>query len=158
MPIPQNSTKRRGAVGVIVRDERLLVIQRSEFVPAPLTYCFPGGGIEANETEEEALVREIQEELGVPVAPMRRLWRSTTRWGVDLAWWLADFPAEFEPRPAPAEVASVQWCTLDEMARLPALLGSNREFLAALAKGEIQLDLSDSAPCCRLELRERSAG
>lgn len=142
---PQQPAQRRGAVGVIVRQSRLLIIRRSQFVPAPLKYCFPGGGIEPGETEEQALVREIREELAVPVTPVRRVWQSVTSWGVDLAWWLADLPSEHQPVPAPAEVASVHWYTPAEMAGLSQLLESNRQFLAALARGEISLDGGDDA-------------
>ena len=56
---------RRGAVAIVVREGRMLVIRRSRHVIAPLTYCFPGGGIEDGETEETAVVREVHEEIGV---------------------------------------------------------------------------------------------
>ena len=74
MTIPDDPG-RRGVVGVVVRDGRMLVIRRSRSVVAPLVYCFPGGGIEAGESEEEALVREFREEIGVTIRPVRRLWR-----------------------------------------------------------------------------------
>jgi ADP-ribose pyrophosphatase YjhB (NUDIX family) len=32
-------------------------------------YVFPGGGVEGDETHEEALIRECKEELGILVAP-----------------------------------------------------------------------------------------
>lgn len=133
-------TRRRGAVAVIVRDERLLVIRRSKLVPAPGKFCFPGGGIEPGEAEHAALVREIEEELAVVVTPIRRLWSSVTSWGVELAWWLADIEPDTQPIPSPAEVESVHWCTIDEMDQLPHLLESNREFLAALRRGEFALE------------------
>ena len=131
---------RRGAVAVIVREGRLLVIRRSESVVAPGAFCFPGGGIEADETEEQALVREIQEELGVIIHPVRRLWRSVTPWRVELAWWLGTIPAGASLAANPAEVASVHWHTPAEMLALDRLLESNHAFLAALAAGEIVLD------------------
>ena len=80
---------RRGSVAGVVRDGRLLVIRRSQFVVAPRTFCFPGGAIEGSESEEEALVREIREELGVTVRPERRIWQSVTPWHVHLSWWLS---------------------------------------------------------------------
>ena len=92
MPIPDDPG-RRGVVGVVVRDGRMLVIRRSRSVVAPLVYCFPGGGIEAGESEEEALVREFREEVGVAVRPVRRLWQCVTAWKVDLAWWLVEMAA-----------------------------------------------------------------
>lgn len=127
---------RRGAVAVIVRQGRLLVIRRSEHVVAPLAYCFPGGGLEGDEDESTALVREIHEELSAIVRPVERLWQSVTPWGVALAWWLAELPAEAMIVPNPAEVACVHWLAVGEMAALDELLSSNRDFLAALARGE----------------------
>jgi (d)CTP diphosphatase len=127
---------RRGVVAVILRDERLLVIRRSLSVVAPGAFCFPGGGIEAGETEPQALIREMQEELGVDVTPLRLIWRSVTPWRVDLAWWLTQLPADALLRPNPAEVASVHWHSAGEMRELAGLLESNHHFLAAYARGE----------------------
>lgn len=131
---------RRGVVAVIPNGEKLLVIRRSQLVVAPGAFCFPGGGIEPGETEDEALIRELREELQVDMLPMRCLWRSRTAWGVELAWWLARLPADCVPRPSPAEVESYHWHTPAEIAALPGLLQSNHEFLAALARGEFSLE------------------
>ncbi len=131
---------RRGAVAIAVRDERMLVIRRSRSVVAPLAYCFPGGGIEPGESEEEALIREFREEIAVTLRPLRRLWRCTTDWKVELAWWLGELEPDAAPVANPAEVASVHWFTPEEMAALPDLLPSNREFLDLVLRGEIHLD------------------
>jgi 8-oxo-dGTP pyrophosphatase MutT (NUDIX family) len=130
---------RRGAVAIVVQDGRLLVIRRSRHVIAPLTYCFPGGGIEAGETEETAVVREVREEIGLPIRPVRRLWECVTAWKVHLAWWLADMDPGVVAVPNPREVESIHWFTPREMASLPELLDSNREFLDLIEKGEIRL-------------------
>ena len=130
---------RRGAVAVVVRDGRLLVIRRSRHVVAPGMFCFPGGGIESGESDADALVREIREELGVAVRPLRPVWRSTTPWGVRLHWWLSALDADVRLVPDPNEVESVHWYTPDEMARLPDLLPSNRSFLEALRRDQIDL-------------------
>ena len=131
---------RRGAVAIIVRDGRMLVIRRSRHVIAPLVYCFPGGGIENGETEEAAVIREVREEVGVAIEPRRRLWECVTAWKVHLAWWLADMDPAAVPQPDPREVESVHWFTLDEMAAQSELLDSNREFLDLIASGEIRLE------------------
>ena len=118
----------------------MLVIRRSRLVVAPLIYCFPGGGIESEESEEVALVREFREELGTAFRPLRRLWRCKTPWKVELAWWLAELSAGSVPTANPREVESVHWLTLQEMAQLADLLESNQEFLKLLARGEISLE------------------
>lgn len=129
---------RRGAVAVVLRGDRMLVIRRSRTVVAPLTYCFPGGAIEPGETEEAALVREFREEVGVTIRPTRRLWECVTPWKVQLGWWLAEMDPAETPVPNPREVESIHWVTPAEMAQLPELLESNRRFLDLVAAGEIR--------------------
>ncbi len=136
---PDTDIRRRGAVAVVLREARFLVIRRSDVVLAPGAFCFPGGGIEGEESEEQALVREIQEELGVAIRPVRRVWQSVTRWRVALAWWLGELDGDVTLSPNPAEVAEIYWLTAKEMLAHPMLLESNREFLAALDGGEIVL-------------------
>jgi 8-oxo-dGTP pyrophosphatase MutT (NUDIX family) len=131
---------RRGAVAIVVRDGRMLVIRRSRHVIAPLVYCFPGGGIEDGESEEAAVVREVFEELGVEIVPRRRLWECVTAWKVHLAWWLADMDPAAVPVPNPREVESVHWFTVAEMAGQTDLLASNREFLELVTRGELRLE------------------
>lgn len=51
---------RRGAVAIIVREARCLMIRRAEGIAVPGAYCFPGGGIEDGETEAQAVRRELR--------------------------------------------------------------------------------------------------
>jgi 8-oxo-dGTP diphosphatase len=145
MPLPPTSNEppiaRRGAVAVIVRDGRLLVIRRSQHVIAPGLFCFPGGGIEPGESEQQAVVRELQEELGCAVTPRRRLWESVSSWRVHLAWWLSEFDERLPLTPNPLEVESIHWFTLGELRALPGQLESNYRFLEAIARGEVRLKL-----------------
>jgi 8-oxo-dGTP diphosphatase len=138
-PQPPDDPGRRGAVAVVVRDGRMLVIRRSRAVVAPLAICFPGGGIEPDESEEEALTREFQEELGVTLRPLRRLWQCVTAWKVRLAWWLGELEPGAVPVANRAEVESVHWLTPVEMTQMPELLESNRQFLDLVGRGEIDL-------------------
>ncbi len=139
MQKPPDDPGRRGAVAIVMHGQRMLVIRRSRHVVAPLTYCFPGGGIEDGESEEEALIREFREEIAVTVRPIRRIWENVTPWKVHLAWWLAELEPGEVPIANPAEVESIHWLTSAEMAQHPELLESNREFLELVQTGEIQL-------------------
>jgi 8-oxo-dGTP diphosphatase len=58
---------------IIEHQGRVLVTQRSEKMPDPLLWEFPGGKIEPGEAEEDCLVREIREELQIQVTPLQRL-------------------------------------------------------------------------------------
>src|SRR5690348_17387017 len=57
----------------IIRDGRLLAAQRAE--PAALAggWEFPGGKVDDGESDQEALIRECEEELGVRVALLDRI-------------------------------------------------------------------------------------
>jgi len=137
MPHIPDDPGRRGAVAVCLRRGRMLVIRRATGVVAPGMYCFPGGGIESGESEQDALIREFREEIGVAIRPVRRIWQCTTDWKVELSWWLGRLEPGASPTPNPSEVESVHWFTLAEMTALEELLPSNREFLDRVARGEI---------------------
>lgn len=51
----------------IIKEDKVLVMQRSNQMTLPGMWEFPGGKVEANETEQEALIREIKEELSVTI-------------------------------------------------------------------------------------------
>ncbi|MDD3310616.1 (deoxy)nucleoside triphosphate pyrophosphohydrolase [Pseudodesulfovibrio sp.] len=51
--------------GIIWRDGRYLAVERPEGGPMAGWWEFPGGKIEPGETREQALVRELREELAV---------------------------------------------------------------------------------------------
>lgn len=110
---------------------RILAIRRAEHIRAGGCWCFPGGGIEPGETPEQAVVREIQEELALAVRPIRKLWE----WlrpdgGLKLHWWLVESLEELSHAvPNPAEVAEARLVSLDEFRGLDPVLESNLLFL-----------------------------
>lgn len=122
---------RREGVVIVVRDgERFLMIRRAEHIFAGGAWCFVGGGIEPGEPQDAAAIREFREEVGGEVRPLRKVWEYHRPDGkLLLHWWLADL-AEDNLTPNPHEVAELRWCTLEEIAALPNVLESNRQFLA----------------------------
>jgi len=53
------------AVALIDIDGRVLLGQRPEGKPMSGMWEFPGGKVESSETPEQALIRELEEELGI---------------------------------------------------------------------------------------------
>jgi len=63
----------RVAAAVVWDGEHLLMTQRAPGGALGLQWEFPGGKIEPAETAEQAIVREVREELGVRAMPQERL-------------------------------------------------------------------------------------
>jgi 8-oxo-dGTP diphosphatase len=56
---------KRVVAGLITKDGKLLVCQRTRHQTMPLKWEFPGGKIEEREQPRDALRRELEEELGI---------------------------------------------------------------------------------------------
>lgn len=58
---------------IIVEMNKVLATRRSETMPHPFKWEFPGGKLKAGESLEACIVREIREELGVEVEVNQKL-------------------------------------------------------------------------------------
>ena len=67
----ENSTAKKAEIEVtcalIMDGLKVLVAQRSEAMPHPMKWEFPGGKLHSGETPERCIVREIREELGIEI-------------------------------------------------------------------------------------------
>lgn len=88
---------KRSVAGIAVREGRILVAKRAEGGPIGLRWEFPGGKVEAGESDEAALVREFDEELGIVVQPLRIIGEGSFESSSgrrQLAAWLVELPPE----------------------------------------------------------------
>ncbi len=83
----------------------------------------------------------MREELSAECSPQMAVWRCRTPWGVDVVWWLTQLAPGSRLVADPAEVDEIHWLTVNEMNAHAELLDSNRQFLAALRRGEIDIAL-----------------
>ena len=87
------------AVGVIVDDSgRILIALRPEVSHQGGLWEFPGGKIEVGETVQQALARELDEELGIQAIGFKPLTEITHDYGdksvfLDV-WWVDKFEGE----------------------------------------------------------------
>ena len=120
--------RRHAVVAILRRGSRILVIRRGPDTLRPGYWCPPSGRLEPGETQEQALVREIGEELGLAATPVAKVWECPTDDGTFLLhWWTADARAG-EPVPDPGEVAEARWVTPEEFLRLEPTFEGDRAF------------------------------
>src|SRR5580692_9549580 len=65
---------------LILRDSRILVCQRRRDDSHALQWEFPGGKVEPGEIPQEALARELREELGIEAKIGKELFRTRHRY------------------------------------------------------------------------------
>ena len=100
---------------LIVRDGRLLIARRPEGKNMAGRWEFPGGKLECGESPEEAIEREIREELAAEIRAGRvyqAIAYSYPEKDVLLLFYAASVVSG-EPRPV--EEAEIRWITLEEL-------------------------------------------
>jgi 8-oxo-dGTP diphosphatase len=110
---------------------RVLIAQRPPGKHLAGRWEFPGGKLQAGETEEAALARELCEELGIQVESARwcmRLRHRYPEYEVELSLWII---STWRGTPAALDGQQLKWV---EPARLPEqnLLEADRPFVEAL--------------------------
>lgn len=90
---------RDSARAVIIRDRKVLTMFRRKIKDGAVNeyYVIPGGGIEEGETEEETVVRELQEEMSVEVEIVDFLGKEETKNG-NAYYYLCKIKDDAEPR------------------------------------------------------------
>jgi 8-oxo-dGTP diphosphatase len=125
------------AAALIMRGGEVLIGQRRADQPMALQWEFPGGKIEAGESPEQALARELDEELGIKavIGPRITHIRHNYRHGgaVDLVFFaVREFSGEIENR----IFQQVRWTKLEELPHYE-FLTADRGLIKDLAAGKL---------------------
>ena len=121
----------------IVRDGCLLAARRTEPPHLAGGWELPGGKVEAGESDEQAVHREIREELGVEVRLVAAVGGDWPLGRYVLRVWLAQLVGDAEPVPLEQHDA-LRWVglgQLDELAWLPGDLEPARAAATLSAGG-----------------------
>jgi ADP-ribose pyrophosphatase YjhB (NUDIX family) len=116
-------------VGVAIHNERALLHRAAH----DTWWALPGGRVELHESSADALVREMREEMGVEVAPVRLLWIlerffvSSHRHHSIQFYYLMQVPETLFPESAPTFTSPIsndlplvfQWHPLADLDALP---------------------------------------
>jgi 8-oxo-dGTP diphosphatase len=107
-------------VGAAIIDRgRLLAAQRADPPELAGGWEFPGGKVEAGETEQDALVRECREELGIEVAVGCRVGEDCPLHnGLVMRVWTAGI---VDGEPEAREHAALRWLSESELFDVPWL-------------------------------------
>jgi 8-oxo-dGTP diphosphatase len=120
--------------GILLKRGKFLAVQR----PAGKSFAgfweFPGGKVESGESPEQALIRELVEEIGV-LPRSHVLWREKLKQYSEVRVRLMFFLVhEFAGRPKPLENQALRWLTMQEALALP-FLEADLEILHELPLG-----------------------
>ena len=135
----QNEVKslRLVVAALILRADEVLICQRRPDQPLALKWEFPGGKMEPGETAEQALRRELQEELGIDatistrIAHIRHHYRSGG--AVDLQFFVV---YEYKREITNIIFQDVRWCPLRDLPQYD-FLTADRNLVRDLAAGKL---------------------
>ena len=112
---------------------QVLIAQRPEPKHMAGRWEFPGGKVAAHESEHDALLRELREELGVRVRQPEfclRLDHSYPDRTVELSFWIV---REFSGEPRGLDGQRLKWVPVERLAQ-EDILEADRPFIEALQR------------------------
>ncbi len=110
----------RVVAAVIERDGNYLITQRRPSAVLGGLWEFPGGKVETNESDEQALVRELRERVGVDVTIKGRVAQrqhTYDGYSVELSLYQATITPGQEPHAA--KVADFRWVASSDFEKYP---------------------------------------
>jgi 8-oxo-dGTP diphosphatase len=121
------------AAALVDATGRVLIAERPAGRHMAGRWEFPGGKVAPGESEEAALARELEEELGVEVIDARPMMRLTHRYPdreVELSMWVVE---RYQGEPRALDGQRLKWVRRTDLSG-EDLLEADRPFVAALVQ------------------------
>src|SRR5215471_6502037 len=120
------------------RDRRLLIGQRRRHDSSPLKWEFPGGKVEPDESPQQALARELREELGASLVRSALISSVEYQYPERESLTVTFFAVEITTTELqPCAFERVAWVLPRELGDYD-FLAANRELIAQLATGRVK--------------------
>lgn len=130
------------SAGIITRDGQILVGQRPKGGRHSLKWEFPGGKVEHGETPQQALARELAEELRIEASVGHELARYEHEYPTGSCVHLLFFVVDaFRGEPEARVFEKISWVALPDLPSLDFLEG-DLDFVRRLARGDFSQFLS----------------
>jgi 8-oxo-dGTP diphosphatase len=123
-------------VGLLLRDGAVMMCQRPTSKIYPLHWEFPGGKVESGEGLEEALKRELREELDIQSEVADRWFEEIATYDNGLTYAITYFLVrKFSPEPQNLEFKDIRWFTNETLPDALHLTGNARILERMYAEG-----------------------
>lgn len=103
---------------VIIKDGKILCAQRGPGKTLPFKWEFPGGKIEQNETPQEALQREIQEEMHCNISIGEKVEHTVYEYDFGIVHLTTYICELIEGEPILTEHVDIKWLEPNQLASL----------------------------------------
>ena len=120
---------------VVRRNGRILITRRLDHVHLGGLWEFPGGKVEAGESLEGALLREIREELGMEIAVGSEIFTIEHDYPTKLVRLHFFNCTVIQGEPQPLDVSELRWVTPTQLAEFE-FPPADAEFIQKLIAGE----------------------
>jgi 8-oxo-dGTP pyrophosphatase MutT (NUDIX family) len=133
---------RNRAAAIIIRNGSLLVLHRQK--PGQDYYILPGGGVELDESFQEACIREVKEETGLDVLHLQLVHRYHSKVGEE-QYFLTRIPAG-DPvlggaearRQSPTNVYEFEWVDANQLEEINLLPQAARRICLGIMRQQDQ--------------------
>ncbi len=124
-----NEKKLKPAIcALIQREDKILMIKRAKDDLGAGFWTPVTGAVDAGESIQDAVIREVTEEVKLEIVPVKELWKClTSNHDYLLHWWLVRWVSG-EVVPEPSEVEEFCWLNVAEILKLSPMFEDTAYF------------------------------